>query len=338
MNFQTIPPVLNSKELLDLAFRKAREKESMKVLKGSWLEIQKKREAIKIDIIKDNLNQRLTKILSAFPETAKMSNFYVRLMKLTLDFETYKKSCGAIVWARNMIGSLQRNYVQRIVKIKEPNKVKETIRQFYGRISSVVKQIDSNLKYLEEARRIMKTYPDIKEMFTVCIYGFPNVGKTTLLNKLTGTKAKTADYSFTTLGINAGYLKIEGKKVQVLDVPGTLAREDKLNLIEMQAELVLEEVANLIIYVFDLSERSGYSFKQQKQLYDKISDKKPLIYLAKEDLTDEEKLKEFKLKNYSLEEITEILQEKARIEEEMKRKAAEKNKEPETGEYSEREE
>lgn len=319
MNFQTIPPVLSSKELLDLAFRKAREKETQKVLKGSWFEIQKKRETIKIDIIKDNLNQRLTKMLNNFPETAKMSNFYVKLMNLTLDFEAYKKSCGAIVWARNMVGSLQRTYVQKIVKIKEPNKVKETMLQFYGRISSVIKQIDSNLKYLDESRRIMKTYPDIKEMFTVCIYGFPNVGKTTLLNKLTGTKAKTADYSFTTLGINAGYTKINNRRVQVLDVPGILSRE-KLNLIEMQAELVLEEVANLIIYVFDLSDRSGYSFKQQKQLYDKIADKKPLIYLAKTDITDEYTLKEFKLKHYSLDEIQEFLDEKAKVEEEIKMK------------------
>ena len=100
----------------------------------------------------------------------------------------------------------------------------------------------------------MRTYPDVKEMFTVCIYGFPNVGKSTLLNKLTTSKATVAAYAFTTKEINAGYFTVEDKKIQVFDVPGTLARENKMNYIELQAELVVKELADIIIYVFDVSE------------------------------------------------------------------------------------
>ena len=147
---------------------------------------------------------------------------------------------------------------------------------------------------------------EIKEQTLNLKYAINGCGKTTLLNNLTGSTAKVAAYAFTTKEINAGYFTSNGKKIQVLDVPGTLARQDKLNNIELQAELVRTEVANLIIYVFDLSEQSGYSMQKQEQLFHKIGSVKPVfIYLAKEDITDQEKMKNFAHKHYSLKELKE---------------------------------
>ena len=45
----------------------------------------------------------------------------------------------------------------------------------------------------------MKDYPTIKtSLFTVAICGFPNVGKTTLLSKMTPSEPEISNYSFTT--------------------------------------------------------------------------------------------------------------------------------------------
>lgn len=152
----------------------------------------------------------------------------------------------------------------------------------------------------------MKTYPDIKEMFTVCIYGFPNVGKTTLLNKLTGTTAKVAAYAFTTVTINSGHMKLAGETIQVLDVPGTLARKEKMNLIELQADLVLKELASVIIYVFDISEYGGYSVKKQEQLLQNLKkDKRLLVYISKTDLVEPSVVQQFNYKHYSFEQLKE---------------------------------
>lgn len=304
MNFQTLPVVESSKALLDIAFRTARRKGQERDLKGSWIEIIRKKESLKIDIIQYALSSRLRIYLETFPKELELPPFYVRLLHLTVDYVTFKKSMGALSWAIQKLQFFQREYVARINKTSDAVKIRESSRQFYGRVSSILKQIDPNLEYLEHCRKIMKSYPDVKDMFTVCVYGFPNVGKTTLLNKLTGTKAKTAAYAFTTKSINAGYFTIDDHTAQVLDVPGTLARPEKMNIIEQQAELVLEQLATVVIYVFDLSGYSGYSLEKQEELFQKIGKhKKVLVYVSKVDVTDPETLAEFPHKYNSVDEI-----------------------------------
>ena len=307
MNFEKLPPVDSSKVLLDIAFRKARERGSQKKLEGTCLQIIKKKESLKLDLVKDTLVQKLEHILTQFPQTEALPEFYIKLMKITLEFGDFKKSLGALNWANGRIRLLQREYISKINRAQEPGRIKSASKEFYGRISSTLKQIDANLAYLEECRRIMKTYPDVKDMFTVCIYGFPNVGKTTLLNKLAATKAKTAAYAFTTVSINAGYLRLDGTEIQVLDLPGTLARPEKMNKVELQAELALEELADVVIFVFDLSGSSGYSFEKQKQLFRKIEHLNPLVYVSKTDMPGGMPEKDFPYKYVSFEELREEL-------------------------------
>lgn len=312
MNFEKLPPVDSSKVLLDIAFRKAREKEKQKKLEGGWMQVIKKKESLKLDIVKDEIVSKLDKIVEQFPQTSILPEFYIKLMKLTLDFAELKKSLGAVNWASKRIRTLHREYVSKINRAQEQPYIRKASTEFYGRVSSTLKQIDQNLKYLEESRRIMRTYPDIKDMFTVCIYGFPNVGKSTLLNKLSSTKAKTAAYAFTTKTINAGYMTFDGVKVQVLDLPGTLARPEKMNNIEMQAELVLEELAKVVIFVFDVSGSSGYPLDKQVQLYKKVKDKKPLVYVSKTDLPGGTPEEDFPYRYLSFEELKEELQKLAK--------------------------
>lgn len=298
MNFQGLPKIEDSSFYIDLAFRKANEMSSAlrgsRKVKGTRIEKSIKVEMAKVDAIKNVLSEKLKHIMKSFPDLEGLPEFYNELIKCTTDYPNLKKSLGALKWARAKIGEMHSKYAKKIRRCRELNKINGYRREYYGRISSVMKQIDSNLKQVEQARRVMKSYPAIKTgLKTIAIAGFPNVGKTTLLFRLTGSKPDIQPYAFTTKGINVGYLKKEGRKIQFIDTPGTLNRVEKMNRIEMAAFLALKLLAEKIIYVFDLTE--PYPLEEQAKLYKRIKKlKKPVIvYLSKTDILKKEDIREF---------------------------------------------
>ncbi|OIR57489.1 MAG: developmentally regulated GTP binding protein 1 [Amphiamblys sp. WSBS2006] len=52
--------------------------------------------------------------------------------------------------------------------------------------------------------------------------GFPSVGKSTLMSKITGTYSAVAEYEFTTLTTVPGVVFYKGAKIQMLDLPGII--------------------------------------------------------------------------------------------------------------------
>ena len=89
-----------------------------------------------------------------------------------------KKSLGALNWAAKKIHEFEGTFSRRVKATREIITTAKHRKDFYGRLSSVMRQIRTNLVFLEEARLIFAEFPSVKEnMFNVCIAGFPNVGK-----------------------------------------------------------------------------------------------------------------------------------------------------------------
>ena len=87
----------------------------------------------------------------------------------------------------------------------------------------------AKLKREQEADQIKKSSKksdgfDVKRSgdATVVFIGLPSVGKSTLLNKLTGSKSAVGAFQFTTLTVVPGVLEHRGAKIQMLDLPGII--------------------------------------------------------------------------------------------------------------------
>ncbi len=117
---------------------------------------------------------------------------------------------------------------------------------------------------------------------TVILVGFPSVGKSTLLNALTGTQSKTAAYEFTTLDCIPGTLNYKGAKIQILDVPGIIsgAASGKGRGKEV---LAMARNADLVLFVVDALHPEHFP-SLQKEVYDvdiRVNQRKPVVKIAK---------------------------------------------------------
>ncbi|GAM26168.1 hypothetical protein SAMD00019534_093430 [Acytostelium subglobosum LB1] len=84
----------------------------------------------------------------------------------------------------------------------------------------------------------------------VGLIGFPSVGKSTLLTKLTGTSSEVASYEFTTLTCIPGVIQYNGSKIQLLDLPGIIegAKDGKGRGRQV---IAVGRTCNLILIVLD---------------------------------------------------------------------------------------
>ena len=80
MNFQSIKPIETDKVYLDLAFGRARNKVIKKKFEGSTTDRVKKREAIKLDLVRDVLNTRLKKFFQNSLPLIGYLNFITNLL------------------------------------------------------------------------------------------------------------------------------------------------------------------------------------------------------------------------------------------------------------------
>jgi nucleolar GTP-binding protein len=286
MGFEDLPPIETVDTYLEAAMGKA--KQASRKYNIPEHEKHKRKLVIaqlKISLVSDTICSKLQTIIDAYPNFDNLSTFYEELLHATINYDDLKQALGSVNWCKNQI--------KKVTGVTLRSRSTDE-GAYYGRVKSLLKQINPQLKVIHNARKVLRTYPSIKDnMLTVCIAGFPNVGKSTLLSKLTPAKPEINSYAFTTKKLNQGYQTYNGIKVQFIDTPGTLNR-DKMNAVELQAHFALRYVADIVICIFDLSS-TAYSLDDQLALYKNMDqyDKKVHIYFSKQDIIETKKITDF---------------------------------------------
>lgn len=290
MNFQQMKVVEKPEAYIKRALRESRKGKKIKIKNKN--KRQKAEHLQRIRIYKDTLYEDLQKIIKGFPSFDDLNIFYKELIDSQLSLDTLKKEISKLSWIRQKLLQFFKDYNNRIKNTDSIARIKNLQKEFYGRTSSLLKGTEKTFEFLEKSRKKMKSFPSIKtKIKTICISGFPNVGKSTLLKKLTGANVEIRPYAFTTKRLLLGYI---GKEIQIIDTPGTLNRYDKMNIIEKQARLAIKHLAEKIIYIFDLTETCGYEIEQQinllKKFKEEFKEKEIIIFLSKTDLLKQEQI------------------------------------------------
>ncbi len=87
----------------------------------------------------------------------------------------------------------------------------------------------------------------------VALAGNPNVGKSTLFNRLTGLEAITANYPGKTVELNAGTAKYGDKTIAIIDLPGTYSLDPTSDDQWVARRALLEERPDIVVVVVDAS-------------------------------------------------------------------------------------
>ena len=264
-----IPTVLSADELMDKSFKRA----SKITKKGSdALDGKKKTALAKVTASADIVISTLNGYIDKFPRIDKKEDFLPELVDLVIGIDRYKKALGALNWASSRIDKLKNDSLREIRGTKDPVRIDSIKNSFYGRMSSLIKRINDDLLFLQEAKNKFRKLPAVDPgVPTVVVAGFPNVGKSSLVAKLSTATPQIAPYPFTTKGIVIGHVKDDWRMFQIIDTPGLLDRvfEDR-NDIEKQAVLALRYLTDVMVFILDPSETCGYDMEKQSTLLESV--------------------------------------------------------------------
>src|SRR5665647_84020 len=278
MIFEKIHTVPTSEELINKSFKRAARAMSGKTIedKESRFKANESMLLTAANIFTDNL----ANIVRRFPSFDQLPKFYYELTDILVGVENLKMSLASVDWASKKIHVVARSYVGKIRDSDIPEPVR---REAFGRIASIIKSINKDLLLLNEARNILRKLPDVQDEPTIVVAGYPNVGKSSFVSKITGASPEIAPYPFTTKGVKIGHFTRNGVRYQVMDTPGLLDRPmSERNIIERQAITAIHFLDAVVMFMIDPSESCGYEIEDQKRLLVEIQEnfKLPMLVVA----------------------------------------------------------
>ncbi len=145
---------------------------------------------------------------------------------------------------------------------------------------------------------------ELRLMADVALVGFPNVGKSTLISRISAAKPKIADYPFTTLEPNLGVVRLddggEAFEMVVADIPGLIEGAAEGRGLGLQFLRHIER-ARVLLLLIDLAAMAPSTpSEQERVLLEELAQYRPELLArprvcvgSRADLADDVTLAEF---------------------------------------------
>ncbi|XP_060104078.1 GTP-binding protein 4 [Heteronotia binoei] len=284
-NFKKIMVVPSAKDFIDLTLSKTQRKTPTVIHKHYQIHRIRQFYMRKVKYTQQNYHDRLTQIITDFPKLDDIHPFYADLMNVLYDKDHYKLALGQINIAKNLVDNVAKDYVRLMKYGDSLYRCKQLKRAALGRMCTIIKRQKQSLEYLEQVRQHLSRLPTIDpNTRTLLLCGYPNVGKSSFINKVTRADVEVQPYAFTTKSLFVGHMDYKYLRWQVVDTPGILDHPlEERNTIEMQAITALAHLRSAVLYVMDISEQCGHSLEEQLELFKNIKPlfaNKPLLIVA----------------------------------------------------------
>ena len=149
-------------------------------------------------------------------------------------------------------------------------------------VEKIKEQVSIMKKELQELVKSSENTATIKNGIKTVILGKPNVGKSSILNKLLEQdKAIVTDIAGTTRDIVEGEIYLDGVLLNIIDTAGIRETDDVVERIGVEKSLSMINDADLIIVVLNSNEELS---DEDKEILEKTKDKTRIIVLNKNDL------------------------------------------------------
>lgn len=244
----------------------------------------------KVKYTEQSITEKFGAILQDFPRLDDIHPFYADLMNILYDRDHFKLALGQVNTAKNLVIGIAKDYLRLMKYGDSLYRCKALKRAALGRMMTVIKKLKASLGYLEEVRKHLSRLPALDpNTRTLLLTGYPNVGKSSFMNKVTRADVDVQPYAFTTKALFVGHMDHRFLRWQVVDTPGILDRPlEERNTIEMQAITALAHLQCCVLYFLDISEQCGYTLDEQLKLYESIrplfANKQVLIVANKTDI------------------------------------------------------
>jgi len=178
------------------------------------------RAVVQVKYTQQTFHDKISKILEEFPRMDDIHPFYADLMNVLYDRDHYKLALGQMNIARQIVDKLAKDYVRMLKYADTLYRAKALKVAALGRMATVMKKHGPSLAYLEQVRQHLSRLPSIDpNARTLLVTGYPNVGKSSFVNKMTNANVEVEPYAFTTKSLYIGHMDYRYSRWQARSAP-----------------------------------------------------------------------------------------------------------------------